>query len=74
MATLLEFAAKSLKVVELTVNDYTQPFVLISERLIAGCQIDDAKASMAQTDKSIGCNPLPLPIWSAVLQALRRVS
>src|SRR5262245_60657363 len=70
MPALLEFASDLFEVVELTVDDQVQPFVLVREWLIARCQINDAQTSMSKSDASVGCEPLPLPVWPAVCQPL----
>jgi hypothetical protein len=45
--------------------------ILAGDRLIAGGEIDDAEARVPQGDAAVWGDPVPLPIRSAMVEALR---
>ena len=58
---LLEFALDRFVTVEFAVDDDPRLFVLAGDRLISGCEIDDAQPSVAKGNPAVRRYPMPLP-------------
>ena len=72
MTVALERLANPLEVVELTVGDDAQPFVLVGDRLIAGFEIDDAQARVAEPGAAVRRRPDVLRVRPAMAQPSSR--
>ena len=71
VAARFEFTTDALEVVELSVDDEVKPPVLAGDGLVAARQINDAQASVAETDPLVGRHPLPLIVRPAMMQGGR---
>ena len=69
MSRPFQLALDPLEVVELAVHDDVPPPVLVRDRLIAGHQVDDAEPGVAQPHASVGRDPVPLAVGTAVIQS-----
>ena len=67
---LFEFALDRFIAVEFAVDDDPGLFVLAGDRLISGCEIDDAEPRVAEGNAAVGRNPVALPIGAAMIEAL----
>jgi hypothetical protein len=54
MAALLQIAPLTLEVIKFTVDDDMNAFVLVRDRLIAGCEVNNAQPRVSETDALIG--------------------
>jgi hypothetical protein len=54
MAAPLQLAPLTLEVIKLAVDDDMNFLVLVGDRLIAGCEINNAQPRVAETDALIG--------------------
>ena len=63
-----QLALDALVVVELAVDDDVQAFVFVGDRLIAGCQVDNAQPRMPQRDAAVRRDPMPLAVRPAMVQ------
>src|SRR4051794_2842159 len=71
MSCLFEFLLDGFVTVELAVDGNTSALTLAGNRLIAGGEIDDAEARVPQGNAAVWRDPVPLPIRSAMMEALR---
>lgn len=58
--------------VKLAIDDDVRAVVFAGDGLVAGGEIDDAQARVAEADAVIAAYPLPLAIGPTVMQRLRR--
>src|SRR5689334_11659854 len=69
MTSLLELALDRFVTIELAIADDRRAIVFAGDRLIAGGEIDDAEARVAQTDPAVGAHPVTLAVRAAMPQA-----
>ena len=71
MAALLQIAPLPFEVIKLTVDDDMNAFVLVRDRLIPGCEVNNAQPRVTETDALIGRKPYALIIWTAMMEGFR---
>src|SRR5262245_2319269 len=71
MLTPLELASLAFKVIKLAVHNDMNPVVLIGDRLIARAEVNDAQPGMTKTGATIGREPHPLAVRTAVMESPR---
>src|SRR5689334_1211524 len=69
MAGPFQFLLDRFVAIELAVADDRRASVFAGDRLIAGGEIDDAEARVAQTHFAVGAQPVTLAVRAAMLQA-----
>src|SRR6266853_1656526 len=62
MSPPFEFGAQDAVVVDLAVEDGPDRPVLVAHRLVAGMQVDDGEAPVAEPAETVGGAPLPFPV------------
>ena len=62
MAPCLEFVAQSKIVVDLAVEDGPDRPVLVAHRLVAGVEVDDREAPVAEPTETVGGAPLAFSV------------
>jgi hypothetical protein len=72
MASLLQLALDRLVAVELAVHHDLQASVLVRDRLIAGREVDDGEARVAEPDPAMRRDPPALRVGAAMLEPKRR--
>ena len=69
MAAGFEFTLNGLVLIEFAVGDDVRSIVFAGDRLVAGCEIDDAEARVAQADSAVAADPLALSVRAAMIEA-----
>jgi len=68
VASLFQFAALPLEIVELPVDDNPDALIFIGDGLVASGEINDAQARMTQSDTVIVRNPGSLAIGPTMVE------
>src|SRR5260370_20577297 len=71
MSAILQLAPLPFKIIELPVNDDVNALILVSNRLIAGRQVDNTQPRVAQPNALIWRQPGSLAVRTAMIERFR---
>ena len=71
MPGLFQFALDGFVAVELAIDDDVNAAIFAGDGLVAGGEVDDAEAGVAQGDFSVGGDPVAPAVGATVVEALR---